>query len=54
MTGTAATLMAVAMIAAFLLAAGGLRLLFGSDRRKGWLMLAVAAVLVVNVAIWAV
>lgn len=41
------------MIAAFMLAIGGGRLLFNPEyRSKGMLMLLMAAVLVVNVLIW--
>lgn len=44
---------AIAMLACFACAAGGaVRLRRGTDRRKGWLMLAVAAVLLGNVLIW--
>jgi high-affinity Fe2+/Pb2+ permease len=45
--------MAVAMIAAFLLAAGGTKLALSRENRsRGLLMLAAAAVLVGNVLIW--
>jgi high-affinity Fe2+/Pb2+ permease len=45
--------MAVAMIAAFLLIAGGARLIFRDDQRgRGLLMVAAAAVLIGNVLIW--
>ena len=45
--------MAVAMIAAFLLAAGGVRLaLQRENRSRGLLMIAAAAVLVGNVLVW--
>ena len=45
--------MAIAMIAAFLLVLGGVKLLRGPDGRgKGILMLVAAAVLVGNVLIW--
>ena len=48
----AATAMAVAMIAAFLLVFGGIRLLRQPENRKrGVLMLVAAAVLIGNVAI---
>jgi hypothetical protein len=44
--------MAIAMISAFLLAIGGVRLAMREgDRKRGWLMLAAAAVLVGNVLI---
>ena len=47
--------MAIAMIAAFLLLFGGIRLLRQPDNRKrGVLMLVAAAVLIGNVAIWTV
>ena len=53
MSGPGATLLSVLMIAAFLLAAGGLYLLAGDrDRRKGVLMLVAAAVMVGNVLVW--
>jgi len=43
------------MIAAFLLAAGGVKLLLARQTRgRGALMLAAAAVLVMNVMIWTV
>ena len=45
----------MAMIAAFLLAAGGIKLaLARQTRRRGLLMLAAGAVLVMNVMIWTV
>ena len=45
--------MALAMIAAFLLAAGGIKLLLGREhRRQGALMLVAALVLVGNVLVW--
>jgi high-affinity Fe2+/Pb2+ permease len=51
----AAAAMAIAMIAAFLLVIGGVRLLRQpEDRKRGVLMLVAAAVLVGNVAIWTV
>lgn len=47
--------MAVTMIAAFLLAIGGVHLVVRQrERRKGLLMLAAAAVLVANVVIWTI
>jgi hypothetical protein len=47
--------MALAMIAAFILAAGGVKLMFSpEDRGRGLLMLAAAAVLVGNVLIWTI
>jgi high-affinity Fe2+/Pb2+ permease len=49
---TSATL-ALAMIAAFLLAAGGIKLALERNRRsRGLLMLAAAVVLIGNVLIW--
>ena len=52
MTGLAP---AVAMIAVFALIAGGIHLLRGGrDRKKGALMLACAAVILGNVAIWTI
>jgi high-affinity Fe2+/Pb2+ permease len=48
-----AAAMAVAMLAAFVLAAGGVKLALSRDQRsRGLLMIAAAAVLVVNVLIW--
>ena len=53
MTGLAATMLALAMIAAFLLVAGGVRMLREPGaRRRGGLMIAAALVLVMNVMIW--
>jgi len=47
--------MAVTMIAAFLLAIGGIRMARRrEDRGRGLLMLVAAAVLVGNVAIWTI
>ena len=47
--------MAVAMIAAFLLLAGGMKLAWvGETRGRGALMIAAAFVLVMNVKIWTV
>ena len=47
--------LAVAMIAAFLLAAGGIHLIRrGVSRQQGWLMLVAAMVLVGNVLVWTV
>ena len=55
MEGFAAAAMALAMIAAFLLAIGGIRLIArGEDRTRGLLMLVAAAVLVMNVLIWTI
>ena len=53
MSGLPSVAMAIAMIAAFLLVFGGLKLLRQPDSRgKGALMLVAAAVLVGNVLIW--
>jgi hypothetical protein len=53
-TVTSAAL-ALAMIAAFLLAAAGVKLAKAPQTRgRGWLMIAAAAVLVMNVMIWTV
>jgi hypothetical protein len=47
--------MTVAMIAAFLLLLGGIRLLFDRQtRNRGILMIAAALVIVMNVMIWTV
>jgi hypothetical protein len=52
-SGLAATLLSVLMIAAFLLAAGGLYLIASRrDLRKGGLMLVAAALMVGNVLVW--
>ncbi len=49
------TLFAIAVLCAFTLAAGGIYLIAKrGERKKGWLMLAAAAVLLGNVAIWTV
>lgn len=53
MTGTAATIASVLMIAGFLLAAGGLYLIVArSERSKGLLMIVAALVMFANVLIW--
>ena len=53
MTGPGATLLSILMIAAFLLGAGGLYLIFGRrDSRKGALMLVAAAVMIGNALVW--
>jgi hypothetical protein len=53
MTGLAATLLSIMMIAAVLLAAGGIALIRrGKAVRKGVLMLIAAAVMIGNVLIW--
>jgi uncharacterized membrane protein YozB (DUF420 family) len=55
MTGLVATLLSIAILAAFLLIAGGLWLIVkGGDRKRGGLMVAAALVLVANVLIWTV
>jgi len=47
--------MALAMIAAFLLVAGGIKLSLARDTRvRGILMMVAAAVLVVNVLLWTI
>nr|WP_295371600.1 hypothetical protein [uncultured Sphingosinicella sp.] len=53
MTGLAATLLSIVMLAVFALAAGGIYLIATRrDRKRGVLMLAAAAVFLVNVLIW--
>ena len=53
LAGFSATAMALAVIASFLLAFGGIRLLLErSTRSRGALMLVAAAVLMANVLIW--
>lgn len=53
MTGTAALLMSLLMLAAFALAVGGIWLIIKDrDRRKGALMLLAALVMLGNVLIW--
>jgi len=47
--------LAIAMLAAFLLAAGGIRFIMRNEhRQQGWLMLVAAMVLVGNVLIWTI
>ena len=47
--------MSLAMLAAIILVIGGARLAFRRETRgRGWLMIAAAAVLVMNVMIWTV
>ena len=55
MSGWLATVaLNLAMLAAAVLAGGGLYLVLGKrDRRRGLLMIGVALVLILNVAIWA-
>ena len=49
----AAATLTIAMLAVFLLTAGGIRLvMWGTDRQKGWLMVVAAMVLLGNVLIW--
>lgn len=51
----ASATLAIAMLAAFLLAAGGVRLIRRSEfRRQGWLMIVAALVLLGNVLVWTV
>lgn len=53
MTGAAAAMLSVLMIAVFLLGGGGAWLVAtGRDLKKGMLMLAAAAVMLGNVLIW--
>ena len=55
MENFSAAALALAMIAAFLLAAGGARLAFRRETRaRGILMIVAAAVLLTNVMIWTV
>jgi hypothetical protein len=55
MSSIASAAMTIAMIAVFLLAFGGVRLLMkGGSRKQGALMLAAALVLLANVLIWTV
>ncbi|MDT9597536.1 hypothetical protein [Sphingosinicella rhizophila] len=52
-SGFVATLLSVAVIAAFLLGAGGMWMIVkGKDRKRGLLMLGAAAVTIANVFIW--
>jgi hypothetical protein len=53
--GFGATLMAIAMVAAFLLVFGGIKLARRKEERgRGFLMIGAAAVVVMNVLIWTV
>jgi hypothetical protein len=53
--GLGATLMAIAMIGAFLLIFGGVKLVRRKeDRGRGFLMIGAAAVVVMNVLVWTV
>lgn len=55
MAGLGATMMAIAMVAAFLLIFGGIKLARRKeDRSRGFLMIGAAAVVVMNVLIWTV
>ncbi len=55
MSNLTAAAMAVAVIAAVLLAYGGIRLAIrGATRTRGYLMLGAAAVILMNVMIWTV
>lgn len=51
-SGLPALLLSIAVIAVFVLTAGGIRLLRMGDRSKGILMLVAAVVLLGNVLIW--
>jgi high-affinity Fe2+/Pb2+ permease len=53
--GLGSAAMAIAMIAAFLLAIGGVKLALAKESRgRGFLMIGAAAVLVMNVLIWTI
>jgi uncharacterized membrane protein len=53
-SGFATFALSIAMIAAFVLAGFGVRLVAsGTDRKRGLLMIGVGVVLIVNVLIWA-
>ena len=55
MTDASPAILSVAMLAAFALAWGGVWLVVKRrDRKRGWLMVVMAVVLLVNVLIWAV
>ena len=55
MESFAATALTVAMIAAFVLIAGGVKLILSQETRsRGILMVVAAAVLVANVLVWTV
>jgi len=54
-TDASPAVMSIAMVAAFALAwGGGWLVVKKSDRRRGWLMIVMAVVLLANVLIWAV
>lgn len=53
MSGLGETLLAIAMIAAFVLIIGGIKLVRRKvDRGRGFLMIGAAAVVIMNVLIW--
>ena len=55
MTTFSSAALATAMIAAFLLLVGGIRLVRTPQTRgRGWLMIAAALVLIMNVTIWTI
>ena len=54
MSSFASAALAIAMLAAFALAAGGIALMRRRERRKGALMIVAGAVLIGNVLIWTV
>jgi hypothetical protein len=55
MVTIASAALAIAMIAVFLLVAGGIRLVSrGEHRHQGWLMIVAAMVLLGNVLVWTV
>ena len=55
MKGLGSAAMAIAMIAAFLLAIGGVKLALAKESRgRGFLMIGAAAVLVMNVLVWTI
>lgn len=55
LSGFFGTALSIAMLAAFALAIGGIALIVKKrERQRGWLMIGVALVLVINVLIWAI
>lgn len=55
MNQTAATLMSVAMLAAFVLLGFGVKFALEQEHRKqGWLMVVAGVILIANVLIWTV
>jgi len=55
MTDASPAILSIAMLAAFALAWGGLWLVVKKrDRKRGWLMVVMAVVLIGNVLIWVV